>query len=247
MMIGTDEKAHHAFFFFFPLTLPAGFHQSDRCLWREAEAPCAFSHARYRYQYARVLPSSMCRSVLISPMMWEIFSWSVNNAVLVSTQPDQIILTIMPNKWQREKEGLEGDGWPRVTGSSHAASAGKLLVCVLQKFLECNSSLFNIFFCLSSIVGLSLADRPGLCKSNRAPSLSLNPLLQQSGGAKLFGSSQAAKLSLTVTPQKWSLHFLRYPSWITKASIHGLLVHPPLSLADSHFFPLCFVSPLLLN
>lgn len=48
-------------------------------------------------------PVSMCRSVLISPMTWEIFSWSVNNAVLVSTQPDQIILTIMPNKRQRKK------------------------------------------------------------------------------------------------------------------------------------------------
>lgn len=109
-----------------------------------------------------------------------------------------------------------------------------LFVCC-RNFSNVILLFLTFFFCLSSIVGLSLADRPGLRKSNRAPSLSLNPLLQQSGGAKLCGSSQAAKLSLTVTPQKWSLHFLRYPSWITKASIHGLLVHPPLSLADSCF------------
>lgn len=76
-----------------------------------------------------------------------------------------------------------------------------LFVCC-RNFSNVILLFLTFFFCLSSIVGLSLADRPGLCKSNRAPSLSLNPLLQQSGGAKLFGSSQAAKLSLTVTPQK---------------------------------------------
>lgn len=38
-------------------------------------------------------PVSMCKSVLISPMKWKICSWSVNNAVLASTQPDQIILS----------------------------------------------------------------------------------------------------------------------------------------------------------
>lgn len=136
MMIVTDEKAHHAFFFFLWLylerlpptwTLPL----AGSCSWGTV---CVFARSVSLSKRTRP-PVSMCRSVLISPMTWEIFSWSVNNAVLESTQPDQIILTIMPNKWQREKEGLEGDGWPRVTGSSHAASAGKVLVCVLQKFL----------------------------------------------------------------------------------------------------------------
>lgn len=56
-------------------------------------------------------PSSEFASIITLTVKWKIFSWS---AVLVSAARLNHALKIMHNEWQKERDGLEGNRWPRV-------------------------------------------------------------------------------------------------------------------------------------
>lgn len=82
-----------------------------------------------------------------------------------------------------------------------------LFVCLFAALSIMQFAYFH-WFHLFIIICFYLSDRPKRLKSNTVRLQSLNSLLQQSCGVKLFGSFQAAKLSVTMTGQNKSLHFL---------------------------------------
>lgn len=117
-------------------------------------------------------------------------------------------------------------GCSRILHAANVVSAGNcpsLFIFIshsLPSFFFLSNSHYNssntvpvfliLFFSLALFISLfpPLAGRLTLHWSNAVCSQSFNSLLQQSCSVKLFGSFQPAKLSLTMIPQKKSLHFL---------------------------------------
>lgn len=159
--------------------------------------------------------------------------------MLVSAARSNHPLKIMHNKWQRERDGFEGDRWPRVRKwelAFHMQCPQKtlfLFVCLFAALSVMQSAYFH-WFHLFIFICFSLSARPKHLKSNTVHLQSLNSLLQQSCGVKLFLSGSQA-VSHDWTKKKSALCPL--------LNMNNKSIHPrsPLSLSAES----CWLGPLL--